>query len=106
MRLLSWILLLVLLFGSMVFAVSNSTTVTLSFVPLFVAWEAPLYAVVVGALAIGFLIGVIYGWLMGSATRKRARALARENRDLHAEIDNSHTERTRALRAPGDEDMD
>lgn len=106
MRLLSWILLLALVFGSMVFAVSNSTSVTLSFLPLFAAWEAPLYAVVVAALAIGLLVGVIYGWLMASPARKRARALARENRDLRAEIDNLHADRTRALRAPGDEDMD
>jgi uncharacterized integral membrane protein len=106
MRLLSWILLLALVFGSMVFAVSNSTTVTLSFLPFFAAWEAPLYAVVVAALAIGLLVGVIYGWLMGGATRKRARALARENRDLSAEIDNLRTERTRVLRGPGGEDMD
>jgi lipopolysaccharide assembly protein A len=106
MRLLSWILLLALLFGSMVFAVSNSSVVTLSFLPLFAAWEAPLYAVVVGALAVGLLIGVIYGWLMGGPSRKRARFLARENRDLRAEIDNMNTERTRALRGPGDEDMD
>lgn len=106
MRLLSWIVLLALVFGSMVFAVSNAGQVTLSFLPLFASWEAPLYAVVMAALAIGLVVGVIYGWLMGSATRKRARTLARENRELSAEIDNLHAERTRALRGPDDEDMD
>ena len=106
MRLLIWIVLLALIFAAMAFAVSNAGTVTLSLLPFVASWEAPLYAVVMAALAIGLLIGVVYGWLMGGTSRRRARALARENKALTAELEDLRTERTRALRGPDDEDMD
>ena len=106
MRLLLWIVLLALIFVAMVFAVSNADPVTLRLWPFPTSWEAPLFAVVAAAVAAGLVIGVFYGWLMGGAARKRARRLARENKDLAAEIDELRRPETRALRGPGDEDMD
>jgi uncharacterized integral membrane protein len=106
MRLLLWILLLVLIFAAMVFAVSNADSVTLRFWPFPSSWDAPLFAVVTAATAFGLAIGVFYGWLMGGPARRRARALARENGELAAELDHLRSERMRALRGPDDEDMD
>lgn len=106
MRLLLWIVLLALIFASMAFAVSNADPVTLRFWPFPSSWDAPLFAVVAAAVAAGLAVGVIYGWLMGGATRRRARALARENKALAAELEDLRAERTRALRSPDDEDMD
>jgi uncharacterized integral membrane protein len=106
MRLVFWILLLVLIFAAMVFAVSNADPITLRFWPFPSSWDAPLFAVVTSALAIGLAIGVFYGWLMGGSTRRYARALARENKELAAELEHARAERTRALRAPDEEDMD
>ena len=106
MRLLLWIVLLALIFAAMVFAVSNADPVTLRFWPFPSSWDAPLFAIVAAAVAVGLVIGVVYGWLMGGTARRRARALARENKALTAELDDLRTERTRALRSPDDEDMD
>ena len=106
MRLLLWIVLLALIFASMVFAVSNADPVTLRFWPFPSSWDAPLFAIVAAAVAAGLFIGVVYGWLMGGAARRRARALSRENKALTAELADLRAERTRALRGPDDEDMD
>lgn len=106
MRLLVWIVLLALIFAAMVFAVSNAGTVTLSLLPFFASWQAPLYAIVMATFAIGLLIGVFYGWLLGGPARKRARALARENREMAADLAELRSERTHVLRGPGAEDMD
>ena len=106
MRLLLWIVLLALIFAAMVFAVSNADSVTLRFWPFPSSWEAPLFAIVAAAVVGGLAVGVVYGWLMGGATRRRARALARENKALTAELEDLRAERTRALRGPDDEDMD
>jgi uncharacterized integral membrane protein len=106
MRLLTWIILLALVFAAMVFAVSNADQVTLRLWPFPSSWNAPLYAVVAGAVAAGLIVGVLYGWLMGGAARRRARALRRENKALAAELDDLRAERTRVLRGSGPEDMD
>jgi lipopolysaccharide assembly protein A len=106
MRLLLWMLLLVLIFAAMVFAVSNADPITLRFWPFPSSWEAPLFAVVTAAVAVGLAIGVFYGWLMGGPARRQARALARENKELSAEVEHLRGEQTRALRGPDDGDMD
>jgi len=106
MRLLLWIVLLALVFAAMVFAVSNADQVTLRLWPFPTSWDAPLYAIVTGALALGLAIGVFYGWLIGGAARRRARSLARENKALATEVDELRAERMRALRGPDTGDMD
>jgi uncharacterized integral membrane protein len=106
MRLLLWIVLLVLIFAAMVFAVSNADPITLRFWPFPSSWEAPLFAVVTAAIAVGLAVGVFYGWLMGGPTRRHARALARENKELSAEVEHLRARGTRALHGPDDEDMD
>lgn len=106
MRLLLWIVFLVLIFVAMAFAVSNASQVTLSLWPFQGAWSAPLYAVVACSVVLGLAIGVVYGLVLGGPARRRARALARENAALHAEIGELRVQRTGALRGPGAEDMD
>jgi uncharacterized integral membrane protein len=106
MRLVLWLVLLAIVVAAMVFAVSNATPVTLRFWPFQNAWDAPLFAVVAAAVIAGLLIGVFYGWLLGGPTRRRARALARENRAMTAQIEEFRSRQTRALQGVGSEDMD
>ncbi|MGE5539190.1 MAG: lipopolysaccharide assembly protein LapA domain-containing protein [Gemmatimonas sp.] len=106
MRLALWLLLLAIIVASMVFAVSNAGPVTLRFWPFPSSWDAPLFAIVAAAVIAGLLIGIFYGWLLGGPTRKRARALARENRALTAEIEDLRAQQTHALHGPESEDMD
>lgn len=106
MRLVLWLVLLAIIVAAMVFAVSNATPVTLRLWPFPDSWDAPLFAVVATGVIAGLLIGVFYGWLLGGPTRRRARALARENRALTGEVEELRAQQTRVLHGPDSEDMD
>jgi putative membrane protein len=106
MRLVLWLVLLAVVVASMIFAVSNAAPVTLRLWPFPDSWEAPLFAVVATGVIAGLLIGVFYGWLLGGPTRRRARALARENRALTGEVEDLRSRQPRALHGPDSEDMD
>jgi putative membrane protein len=106
MRLVLWLVLLAIIVAAMIFAVSNATPVTLRLWPFPDSWDAPLFAVVAAGIIAGLVIGVFYGWLLGGPTRRRARALARENRALTAEVEELRTQQSRALQGRGSEDMD
>jgi uncharacterized integral membrane protein len=106
MRLVLWLVLLAIVVAAMVFAVSNAGPVTLRFWPYPESWDAPLFAVVAAAVISGLLIGVFYGWLLGGPTRRRARALARENRALTGQVEELRGQQTRALNGADSEDMD
>src|SRR5690349_21732888 len=105
MRLVLWLILLAIIVAAMVFAVSNAAPVTLRLWPFPDSWDAPLFAVVAAGVIAGLAIGIFYGWLLGGPTRRRARALARENRALTAEVEDFRAERSR-LQGPDSEDMD
>jgi lipopolysaccharide assembly protein A len=66
---------LVALVVIMAFAIANRTPVDISFAPLPVTLELPVYGAFLFGLVIGVLIGGIGVWLGGLAERHRARRL-------------------------------
>ncbi len=55
------------------FAVANRERVTISFDPLPLEFESPIFAVAFAALFIGFVGGAVYAWLGGHKWRRLAR---------------------------------
>ncbi len=68
------------------FTLSNPQPVRLSFWPTEWSLEAPLSLVVLGAMAVAFLLGGLLVWLSVVAARRRARKAEREARTLDARI--------------------
>jgi len=90
LRFLRWILFLLVAFIVVTFMVQNREMVDVSLWPLPFVKPAPLWAVIVGFLLLGFLIGAISAWLSGGGTRKRARDLARANAEKAQQISQLH----------------
>jgi len=102
MKLIGWGILVVVALIAVVFAIHNHGAQTVNFWPLPYALSAPLYAVVITALAAGFVLGAIASWVGGRGWRKLARQRRRENDALMRELDGFKAkERERALAAPG-----
>ena len=68
------------------FAVSNRTQVTMQVWPLSYQISMGLYAVILWAVFIGFLIGLIIAWVMGSSRRRELREIRRRVRDLEQSL--------------------
>jgi uncharacterized integral membrane protein len=98
MKLFHWVVTAPLALILVVFAIANRATVTLTFWPLPLTLEAPVYLTVLLTLVVGFLIGELVAWLNGRRWRREARRLARRVEEL---------ERALAARspAPGGPDM-
>lgn len=73
MRYLSLIITIPLALLAISFAISNRTTVILELWPLPFTVTAPMYLLVLGAIAVGFLAGGIVVWLAQHKYRKEAR---------------------------------
>jgi uncharacterized integral membrane protein len=75
-RVLYWLVtaLLALVVGD--FAVSNRAIVDLSLFPLSETWTTEVFAPVLLALTLGFLIGLLVAWIWSWRVRRRARAQA------------------------------
>jgi uncharacterized integral membrane protein len=86
LRFLRWVLFLLVAFIVVTFMVQNRDMVEVSLWPLPFVKPAPLWAVIVGFLLLGFLIGATSAWLSGGGTRKRARDLARANSEKAQQI--------------------
>ncbi len=88
------------------FAIANRTPVDVSFAPLPLTIELPLYGAFLFGLIVGVLVGGIGVWLGGLAGRQRARRLRRkvwalENqlRLLKQQEEKAQAERYRAPRS-------
>lgn len=96
------------------FAIANRTPVDVSFAPLPVTIELPLYGAFLFGLIIGILVGGIGVWLGGLAGRREARRLrnrvwALENQmsilkeqEEKARAERYTAQKTMALQAAGD----
>ena len=67
-------------------AVANRERVTVSFDPLPLEFALPLYAVALGGLAIGIVLGGSGVWWAGRGGRRQARRDRREMRALNAQL--------------------
>ena len=83
-RFISWIIMLPAAVAVVLFAVNNRQLVDIDLWPLPFSASAPLFAIALGALVIGFLVGAVIAWLSGARGRRRAR---------DAEFRASHSER-------------
>jgi len=86
LKLVHWVVTLPAMALAVIFAVSNRNGVSVTFWPLPVRLDAPLYLVVLLALLAGFLIGELVGWINGSRARRLARERARRIAELEAQI--------------------
>lgn len=68
------------------FALSNRQDVTLGLWPTDLALTAPLSVVILGAMAIAFLVGAVLVWVPSLAVRCRARRFQREALALQARL--------------------
>jgi len=86
MRLVHWVVTAPVTAVAIVFAVSNREGVHVTFWPFPIDIEAPLYLVVLGALAVGFLVGEFVAWVNGGRARRAARERARRIEALEREL--------------------
>jgi uncharacterized integral membrane protein len=85
-RFVYWFVTLSVAFLLVLFAVSNPQWVDIELWPLPYVKPAPLYAVVLVAVLIGFLFGELVAWINGSAWRRDARHKGRRIEALEREL--------------------
>lgn len=87
MSILKWIVGVPLVVLAIAFAVANGEHVTFTYSPIHAPINWPLYALVLCALVLGFVIGSFMTWAAGYQGRADKRALARQNKELQKELD-------------------
>jgi uncharacterized integral membrane protein len=90
LRLLQWILFLLVAFVVVTFVVQNRQEIDVSLWPLPFTKPAPLFAIIIACVLVGFLLGAFSAWLSGGGARKRARELARMNEEKARQIAQLH----------------
>jgi len=85
-RFIGWIIAVPVAFIVIAFAIANRTPVGVHFDPLPYELDIPLWAAVIGALAVGFLLGALIRWLFDHRWRAEARKGKRHVRALEREI--------------------
>jgi uncharacterized integral membrane protein len=101
MKLIGWGIFVIVALIAVAFAIHNHAPQSVDFWPLPYKFSAPLYAVVIVALAFGFVVGAVASWLGGHRWRKLARQRKRENDALMRELDGHKAkERERTLASP------
>ena len=86
MRLINSIIGVVVALMVILFAVSNRQPVTIEVWPFPYQVSLGLYAVILLALAVGFIAGAIGMWLVGGQKRRELRRLKRQTRDLEESL--------------------
>lgn len=86
MKLIYWLVGVPLALVVVIFAVTNRDGVTLSFWPLPIKLQAPVYLVVLLTLVAGFLLGEFVAWINGRRWRREARQNARRVGALEREL--------------------
>ena len=86
MRFIGWLIAIPVAFVVVAFAIANRSSVSVYFDPLPYKLDIPLWAVVIGALAFGFILGAMIRWIFDQRWRGEARQAQRHNRVLEQEI--------------------
>lgn len=87
MRAVGFIVLLVVLLAAVFFSMANRDVTQFGFWPLDIRVGAPLFAPVLGAVVLGFIIGWAGCWVKNNRVRRQLRGSMRDGMDAHAEID-------------------
>ena len=78
MRIFSGVLGLIVLVLVLAFALSNKQDVTVALWPFKDSLQAPLYAIGLVPLALGFIVGSLQGWIGSLPHRLRLRRVSKE----------------------------
>ena len=81
-----WLIALPLLLILVLFALSNRQELTLGFWPTPYSVAVPASLAILGAMAVGFLVGALITWVSALGARRRARRAEETNRLLQAEL--------------------
>lgn len=87
MRAAGLIVLLVILLAAIFFSMANREDVLLGLWPLNIRIAVPLFAPILGGVALGFVIGWAGSWIKNRFVRKQLRGAMRECLDAQAQID-------------------
>lgn len=71
---------------AVVFSIANRHGMTINLWPLERSEELPVFAVILVALVVGFLLGAIVMWLSSATVRDRARRARLQKDDLEREL--------------------
>jgi uncharacterized membrane protein YciS (DUF1049 family) len=86
MKILAWLIAVPVAVVIIAFAIANRDSVAISFDPLPYALDIPIWALTVGALAAGFVIGALLRWLLDHKWRRMARQGRRRTKALEQEL--------------------
>ena len=85
-KFLLWLLLLPLILIFVAFAIANRHGVTVSFDPLPVSIDTPLYGLVFAGIFVGLIAGGLIAWIRAGRVRGRLREAQRNLRRLESGI--------------------
>jgi uncharacterized integral membrane protein len=85
-RIVYWVVTGLVALFLVIFAISNRESVGVTFWPLPVYFQAPLYMVVLLFTLVGFLFGEIVAWIGGRRWRRDARVRRRRVEALEREL--------------------
>jgi uncharacterized integral membrane protein len=101
LRLIGWIIAAIVILAVCAFAVTNRALIDIDFWPLPYAATLPLFAVLLGAVIVGFVFGAIVAWWSGRRTRRKARERGWEIESLQRELEMAKRQsRSAAAAAP------
>ena len=86
MRILAWVIAAAVGIVVIAFAVANRGPLAISVAPFPYRLDIPIWALAVGALAVGFLSGALVRWLLDHKLRRMARRGRRRARVLEQEL--------------------
>ena len=101
MRLILWIIGFTIAVNVTAFAVFNRHTIDTFLSPVHPPLHLPLYAIALGFMAYGFLIGAAIVWLNGGHIRKSRRQQLRQIKELQKEL-GAVTDKTAQANPPSD----
>tara|TARA_R110002072_G_scaffold77949_2_gene181202 strand:- start:44 stop:379 length:336 start_codon:yes stop_codon:yes gene_type:complete len=87
MAILRWVIGLLITIAISAFAVMNDEMVLITFSPVHEPISLPVYLIVLGFMAFGFIFGSIVTWLNGAKLRKTRRKQKKEIRILEKEVE-------------------
>jgi uncharacterized integral membrane protein len=96
--LLAWLLTLPLIIGGIMFALYNGHDVEVTYTPFGNPVIMPVYIPVLGAIALGFILGSLMTWAGMSTLRKASRDQRKKIRQLEKQLDEANTNAAPALK--------
>ena len=93
-RFLFWLMVLPLAVLMALFGIKNSQIASLNLDPFPYTLEFPLFALVLGAVLVGVMVGGTSTWLSQGRWRRKARGLNRRVRQLEHEMEDVRTRST------------